>query len=107
VGLTRLLDGMGLGGGAAATAGASVSANGASSVAAGTAAGADGASTAAALPPVPPAAPPTVVDFGSSSGNLGLPLAFFFPHCRFVLVDYKDRPLQIAMQRAKVGIYNL
>ena len=51
---------------------------------------------------------PTVVDFGSGSGNLALPLAWWFPQCHFVLVDYKLRPLQIAQRRAQdAGLTNV
>jgi hypothetical protein len=43
--------------------------------------------------------PRIVVDFGSGSGNLTLPLAAAFPHLLFVLVDQKKHPLAMADER--------
>ena len=42
----------------------------------------------------------TVVDFGSGSGALLLPLAALFPHCAFVAVDTKAKALEILQMRA-------
>jgi hypothetical protein len=50
----------------------------------------------------------TVVDFGSGSGNLILPLASLFPQCVFVAVDYKDKALALLKTRAeKAGLINV
>jgi len=52
--------------------------------------------------------PVTVVDFGSGSGNLVLPLASLFPQCAFVAVDYKEKALALLKIRAeKSGLVNL
>ena len=44
-----------------------------------------------------------VVDFGSGSGNLVLPLAYLFPSCTFTAVDVKPAALQLVRQRAKAA----
>lgn len=50
----------------------------------------------------------TVIDFGSGSGNLCLALAAYFPLVRFVLVDKKSYPLQLALNRAtSAGLQNI
>lgn len=49
-----------------------------------------------------------IVDFGSGSGNLCLPLAFLFPQHRFTAVDMKSQSIDILMQRAHTaGLTNI
>jgi len=43
--------------------------------------------------------PSHVVDFGSSSGHVGLPLAYLLPQCQVTLLDMKPVPLEIARRR--------
>ena len=45
----------------------------------------------------------TIVDFGSGSGNLTLALAFLFPACRWVAVDYNPTAVDLLRQRAEGG----
>lgn len=40
-----------------------------------------------------------IVDFGSGSGNLVLPLAHMFPGCDFVAVDMKAEAIEILRER--------
>lgn len=48
-----------------------------------------------------------IVDFGASSGNLGLPVAACFPDCHVYIVDKKPRTVDIARQRiARSGLQN-
>eukprot|EP00899_Mesostigma_viride_P003245 jgi/Mesvir1/12921/Mv05939-RA.3 len=55
---------------------------------------------------LPPGA--TVVDFGSGTGNLGLPLAAAFPHLQFVCVDMKPRAVELLIQRCEAaGLTNV
>jgi len=50
----------------------------------------------------------TVVDFGSGTGNLVLPLAFAFPHCDFVAVDKSDKAIAFLNERASdAGLSNV
>jgi methylase of polypeptide subunit release factors len=44
-----------------------------------------------------------VVDFGSGSGNLVLPLAYLFPSCTFTAVDMKPAAIHLLSQRARVA----
>ena len=49
-----------------------------------------------------------VVDFGSGSCGLTLPLAFAFPTLRFVAVDLKDEALGLMTSRAEeAGLRNV
>lgn len=49
-----------------------------------------------------------IVDFGASSGNLGLPVAACFPDCQVYIVDKKPRTVQIATYRlAASGLKNV
>ena len=41
-----------------------------------------------------------IVDFGSGSGNLILPLAHMFPACDFVAVDMKTEAIELLRARA-------
>jgi len=49
------------------------------------------------------ASPPTIVDAGCSTGSLLLPLAFAFPHARFVGVDMKRGSLARLRERAEAA----
>lgn len=42
-----------------------------------------------------------VVDFGSGSGHLSLPMAYRFPDCHFILVERNPVPLEIGERRVK------
>ena len=61
------------------------------------------------LPPASAgAAPLHIVDFGSGTGNLCLPLAFLFPQCRFTAVDMKPQSMDILLRRAReAGLTNV
>lgn len=49
-----------------------------------------------------------IVDFGSGSGNLILPLAHFFPACDFVAIDMKAEAIRILQDRAaEAGLSNI
>ena len=49
-----------------------------------------------------------IVDFGSGSGNLILPLAHIFPACDFVAIDMKAEAIRILEERAaKAGLSNI
>lgn len=48
-------------------------------------------------------APLHIVDFGSGSGNLCLPLARLLPHCRFTAVDMNAHSVLLLQQRARLG----
>jgi hypothetical protein len=49
-----------------------------------------------------------IVDFGASSGNLGLPVAACFPDCQVYIVDKKPRTVEIARARlAASGLNNV
>ncbi|MBM3264450.1 MAG: hypothetical protein FJY97_13625 [candidate division Zixibacteria bacterium] len=49
-----------------------------------------------------------IVDFGASSGNLGLPVAACFPTCQVYIVDKKSRTVDIAKERiAGSGLKNV
>lgn len=49
-----------------------------------------------------------IVDFGASSGNLGLPVAACFPDCQVYIVDKKPRTVEIAKARiAASGLQNI
>lgn len=49
-----------------------------------------------------------IVDFGASSGHLGLPVAACFPDCHVFLVDKKPRTMDIARRRiAQSGLRNV
>eukprot|EP00928_Gymnodinium_smaydae_P096749 TRINITY_DN8608_c0_g1_i5.p1 TRINITY_DN8608_c0_g1~~TRINITY_DN8608_c0_g1_i5.p1 ORF type:complete len:500 (-),score=89.38 TRINITY_DN8608_c0_g1_i5:378-1853(-) len=49
-----------------------------------------------------------VVDFGSGSGNMTLPLAFLFPHVEFVAVDMKKQSIDIMLTKAQdAGLQNV
>jgi methylase of polypeptide subunit release factors len=49
-----------------------------------------------------------IVDFGSGSGNLILPLAHLFPACDFVAVDMKAEAINILRERAAAaGLVNV
>lgn len=41
----------------------------------------------------------TIVDFGSGSGHLSLPMAYMFPSCQFILVEKNPYPLEICRKR--------
>lgn len=41
-----------------------------------------------------------IVDFAGGSGHLGLPLALLLPRCEVVIVDLKERSLDVARERA-------
>jgi hypothetical protein len=59
------------------------------------------------LPP-PPGRPLTVVDFGSGTGNLTLPLAWALPGVRFVAVDGKQTSVNLLEARAQqAGLGNV
>jgi len=47
-----------------------------------------------------------IVDFGSSSGHVGLPLACLLPHCSVTLLDMKPIPLDIARKRIETARLN-
>jgi hypothetical protein len=50
----------------------------------------------------------TVVDFGSGSGHLSLPMAYLFPDCHFILVERNDMPLRLGKIRiGDSGIKNI
>jgi len=50
----------------------------------------------------------TIVDFGSGSGNLSLPMAYLFPDCHFIIVDKKDTPIKLGKIRIDdSGIKNI
>jgi hypothetical protein len=42
-----------------------------------------------------------IVDFGSGSGHLSLPLAYVFPNCHFILVEKNPYPLEIGKKRIR------
>jgi 16S rRNA G527 N7-methylase RsmG len=49
-----------------------------------------------------------VVDFGSGTGNLLLPLAALFPHWHFHAVDLKEWSVKLLLQRAELaGLRNV
>jgi tRNA G46 methylase TrmB len=49
-----------------------------------------------------------VVEFGSGSGNLILPLAHLFPHFTFTAVDMKPSAVRLLQQRVQeVGLTNV
>ncbi len=49
-----------------------------------------------------------IVDFGSGSGNLSLPMAYLFPDCYFILVDRNDIPIRLGKIRiSDSGIKNI
>jgi methylase of polypeptide subunit release factors len=49
-----------------------------------------------------------VVEFGSGSGNLILPLAHLFPHFAFTAVDMKPSAVQLLQQRVQdAGLHNV
>jgi hypothetical protein len=49
-----------------------------------------------------------LVDFGSGSCGLTLPLAYFFPHLHFVAVDLKEKALSLMRARAtEAGLKNV
>lgn len=53
-------------------------------------------------------APLHVVEFGSGSGNLILPLAHLFPHFTFTAVDMKPSAVQLLQQRVvQSGLTNV
>jgi len=43
----------------------------------------------------------TIVDFGSGSGHLSLPMAYMFPEYHFILVEKNPYPLEIGKKRIK------
>jgi hypothetical protein len=51
----------------------------------------------------PPPLRPVVVDFGSGSGNLTLPLAWLFPEVTFVAVDMKEEAVRLLRERAQAA----
>jgi hypothetical protein len=58
--------------------------------------------------PADSSAPLHIVDFGSGSGNLCLPLAFLFPQHRFTAVDMKTHSVDLLLQRAQAaGLSNI
>ena len=58
--------------------------------------------------PSPPSRRWRVVDFGSGTGNLCLPLAFLFPECDFTAVEMKNTPVEILRERASAaGLTNI
>jgi hypothetical protein len=60
------------------------------------------------LGPPPGRRPLRVVDFGSGTGNLLLPLAAAWPACEWVAVEMKPQPLRILQQRAdEAGLTNV
>ena len=49
-----------------------------------------------------------VCDFASGSGHQSIPLAYHFPKCNFILIDMKQKSLQIAEERCKrLGLKNV
>ena len=49
-----------------------------------------------------------IVDFGSGSGNLALPLAHLFPNAQFVAVDFKERAITLLRDRVEAaGLTNV
>lgn len=40
-----------------------------------------------------------IVDFGSGSGHLSLPMAYMFPNCHFILVEKNPYPIEIGKKR--------
>lgn len=49
-----------------------------------------------------------IVDFGSGSGNMTLPLAYLFPEHHFVAIDMKDKSIALLEAKAReAGIGNL
>ena len=66
------------------------------------------AAAGVASPGAAPAGGPVIVDFGSGTGALSLPLAWRYPHCTFVLVDMKPTSLELARERAdEAGLANV
>eukprot|EP00951_Prasinocladus_malaysianus_P021720 scaffold180260_cov49-Prasinocladus_malaysianus.AAC.1 len=50
----------------------------------------------------------TIVDFGSGSGNLILPLATLYPKCHFIGIDMKPRAVELLQQRVReAGLTNV
>lgn len=50
----------------------------------------------------------TIVDFGSGSGNLSLPMAYLFPKCHFILIDRNDIPIRLGKIRiSDSGVKNI
>ncbi|MGB9595124.1 MAG: methyltransferase domain-containing protein [Candidatus Poribacteria bacterium] len=50
----------------------------------------------------------TIVDFGSGSGNLSLPIAYLYPNCHFILIDRNDIPIRLGKIRiSDSGIKNI
>ena len=49
-----------------------------------------------------------VVDFGSGSGHISIPMAYRFPDCHFILVEKNPVPLEIGRKRIEAaGLKNL
>ena len=49
-----------------------------------------------------------IVDFGSGSGHLSLPIAYLYPDCHFILVEKNPYPLEIGKKRiADSGLKNI
>lgn len=49
-----------------------------------------------------------IVDFGSGSGNLILPLAYMFQDCDFTAVDMKAEAIKLLRERAaEAGLANI
>ena len=46
----------------------------------------------------------TIVDFGGGSGHLAIPLALLKPHCRILVVDLAERPLQLLHLKARACV---
>lgn len=54
------------------------------------------------------ASPLHVVEFGSGSGNLILPLAHLFPHFHFTAIDMKHSAVKLLQQRVEdAGLTNV
>ncbi len=50
----------------------------------------------------------TVLDFGTGGGFPGIPLAIFFPECRFRLIDGTGKKVNVAAEIAKaIGLENV